>query len=58
MWITMWITCGLCVEKSKTPYFIRGIMWKTNPQNTTCKLGKFMHIILLQEDSMSGGCVF
>ena len=27
-------------------------------QNTTCKEMSFMRIILLQEDSMSGGCVF
>ena len=32
-------------------------MWKTYSQNITCKLFVFVHIILLQEDSMSGGCV-
>ena len=30
----------------------------TDSQNTTCKYDFFMRIILLQEDSMSGGCVF
>ena len=27
-------------------------------QNTTCKSKFFVSIILIQEDSMSGGCVF
>lgn len=32
-------------------------MWKTYSQNRTCKLSIFVRIILIQEDSMSGGCV-
>ena len=53
----MWITCGLSVENVKNPYFIMGRMWITYSQNITCKLNISVHIILIQEDSMSDGCV-
>ena len=46
------------MENAKKPYFTRDKMWKTFQQNTTCKQIIFVHIILIQEDSMSGGCVF
>lgn len=58
MWITMWITCGFSVENAKNPYFITGKMWITYSQNITCKLSISVHIILVQEDSMSDGYVF
>lgn len=58
MWITLWITCGKSVENVKNAYFSRHKMWITYQQNTTCKIKNFVHIILLQEDSMSGGCVY
>ena len=46
------------MENAKNPYFTRDKMWKTFQQNTTCKQIIFVHIILIQEDSMSGGCVY
>ena len=33
-------------------------MWKIFQQNTTCKGFILVSIILIQEDSMSGGCVY
>lgn len=33
-------------------------MWKTYKQKRSCKREKDVHIILIQEDSMSGGCVY
>lgn len=53
----MWITCGYYVEKALKPYFIRWKMWITYSQNRTCKPLTSVHIILLQEDSMSGSYV-
>ena len=58
MWITMWITCGYCVENTKNPYFIRHIMWKSYSQNTSCIPNISVHIIWIQEDSMLGGYVY
>ena len=58
----MWKTCGYLVEsmwKTLENLVISGVfMWKQYKQNTTCKSGSCMHIIFIQEDSMSGGCVF
>ena len=38
--------------------FAGEICGNTYQQNTTCKYVFFVRIILVQEDSMSGGCVF
>lgn len=45
-------------KKPKKPYLSRVLMWKTYKQKRSCKREKDVHIILIQEDSMFGGCVF
>ena len=58
MWITMWKSCEQDVENVKKPCLSRIKWWKSYSQNKPCKSIISVHIILLQEDSMSGGYVF
>ena len=50
--------CTICGKLSKSHVSWGITCGNAYSQNTTCKEQSSMHIILLQEDSMSGGCVF